>query len=72
MRRSADGTGANGTWGAIHKVAFEAKHTIGNPSPVVDATSGTVFCHFAQDNINAFVTQSTDEGERPAAGCTMF
>jgi hypothetical protein len=38
------------------------KHTIGNPSPVVDLSTGTVFCHFAQDNVHAFVTQSTDEG----------
>ena len=63
MRASADGSGANGTWGKIYKVASEDKHTIGNPSPVVDLSTGTVFCHFARDNFDAFVTQSTDEGK---------
>eukprot|EP01047_Picozoa_sp_COSAG01_P066024 COSAG01_NODE_9033_length_2575_cov_55.692246_1_plen_245_part_10 len=62
-RISTDGTGRNGTWGDIYKVAQEDNHTIGNPSPVVDLETGTIFCHFAQDNTNAFVTHSTNEGE---------
>jgi hypothetical protein len=63
MRVSQDGTGANGTWGTIRVVANETGHTLGNPSPVVDAAgSGRVFCHFARDNVDAFVSQSDDEG----------
>ena len=38
MRASADGSGKNGTWGKIHKVAFEAKHTIGECSMQLPAT----------------------------------
>ena len=63
MRVSQDGTGANGTWGTIRVVANETGHTLGNPSPVVDADgSGRVFCHFARDNADAFVSHSDDEG----------
>jgi sialidase-1 len=58
-----DGTGANGTWGTIRVVANETGHTIGNPSPVVDVQgSGRIFCHFARDNADAFVSHSDDEG----------
>eukprot|EP01048_Picozoa_sp_COSAG05_P019734 COSAG05_NODE_3172_length_2268_cov_2.191332_1_plen_419_part_00 len=70
-RISKDGTGRNGTWGDIYKVAHEDKHTIGNPSPVVDFVTGTIFCHFAQDNTNAFVTQSTDEGKTWSARVSL-
>ena len=28
----------------------------------MDLSTGEIFCHFAQDNSNAFVTSSTDEG----------
>jgi hypothetical protein len=71
VRVSKDGTGKNGTWGDIYKVAQEDKHTIGNPSPVVDFETGTIFCHFAQDNTNAFVTQSTDEGQTWSARVSL-
>ena len=72
MRRSVDG---GGSWGPIVVVAdyigdggvgtntsANPDRRVGNPSPLVDATTGRVFVLFAVENAYAFVTHSDDEG----------
>lgn len=62
LRRSADG---GKTWEPMQLVYEEggaAKITIGNPCPVVDRATGTVWLPFCRDNDRVFVTQSTDDG----------
>jgi hypothetical protein len=49
------------TWGNITVVAKEAGHTIGNPSPVTDMTTGAIYLHYSRDNLQAFVTSSNDD-----------
>lgn len=62
LRRSSD-DGAN--WGPIELVYEEAgdeKVTIGNPCPVVDTATGTIWLTFCRDNRDVLVTSSTDHG----------
>lgn len=62
LKRSTD----NGrTWGRlqlVHEEGDTAKITIGNPAPVVDADTGTVWLLFTRDNTDVFVTSSADDG----------
>ncbi len=75
LRRSEDG---GKTWGAQQVVWDDADNTCGNPCPVVDETTGTVFLFStwnlgsdhegqiiagkSQDTRRVFVTSSADEG----------
>jgi sialidase-1 len=62
LRRSEDG---GRTWGPISLVYEEggAKPvTIGNPCPVVDAKTGTVWLAFCRDNNEVLVASSRDDG----------
>jgi len=62
LRRSADG---GKTWEPMQLVYEEggtAEITIGNPCPVVDRATGTVWLPFCRDNDRVFITQSTDDG----------
>jgi len=62
LRRSADG---GKTWEPMQLVYEEggtAEITIGNPCPVVDRETGTVWLPFCRDNDRVFITQSTDDG----------
>jgi sialidase-1 len=63
LRRSTD----NGeTWGPMQLVYEEgdgAPITIGNPCPVVDRDTGTVWLPFCRNNDRVFVTHSTDDGK---------
>ena len=67
LRRSADG---GKTWLPMQLVYEEgdaAKITIGNPCPVVDRTTGTVWLPFCRNNDRVFMTSSTDDGKSWAA-----
>lgn len=62
LRRSTD---QGKTWGPLSVVYEEgdtAKITIGNPAPVVDIDTGTVWLPFCRDNDRVFVTHSDDDG----------
>jgi sialidase-1 len=62
QKRSTDG---GKTWGPlemIHEEGGTAKITIGNPCPVIDQSTGTIWLPFTRDNDRVFVTSSTDDG----------
>jgi len=59
LKRSPD----NGTtWTPQQVVWGERGHTIGNPCPVVDQQTGTVWLTFCRNNDRVFVTHSADDG----------
>jgi sialidase-1 len=62
LRRSTD---AGKTWRPV-QVVYEkdgpAKTTIGNPCPVVERTTGTIWLPFCRNNDRVFITKSTDDG----------
>lgn len=63
LKRSTD---SGKTWGPLELVYEEggtAKITIGNPCPVVDQDTGTVWLSFTRDNTDVFVTHSTNDGQ---------
>ena len=54
------------TWGPmqlVHEEGGKAKVTIGNPCPVVDHATGTVWLPFCRNNDRVFMTHSTDDGK---------
>ena len=60
LKRSADG---GATWSEQEVVHGEPGDvTIGNPCPVVDRETGTIWLPFCRDNDDVFVTSSTDDG----------
>jgi len=59
MKRSFD-DGA--TWAPMQVIHDDDDHTIGNPCPVVDASTGTIWLPFCRDNDRVFVTHSEDDG----------
>ena len=64
LKRSFD----NGeTWSDMQVVHGDGEHTIGNPCPVVDTTTGTVWLLFCRDNDRVLVTHSDDDGATWAA-----
>lgn len=59
MRRSAD----HGlTWSPQVKLADDGDHTMGNPCPVVDRTTGVVWLPFCRDNDTVHIMSSRDSG----------
>jgi len=59
LKRSHD----NGkTWGKMQVVRDDGSNTIGNPCPVVDRETGTIWLPFTRNNERVFVTKSTDDG----------
>ena len=61
LKRSTDG---GKTWGHLELIYDEGdKVTIGNPTPVVDRDTGTIWMVFGRDAIDALVTQSGDDGK---------
>ncbi|MBI2480029.1 MAG: exo-alpha-sialidase [Planctomycetia bacterium] len=63
MKRSTD----NGqTWSPlslVYEAGGEAKITIGNPCPVVDQTTNTIWLPFTRDNDDVMLTSSRDGGQ---------
>ena len=63
LKRSSDG---GRTWGALELIYEEGgdrKVTIGNPCPVLDQETGTIWLPFTRDNDDVFITSSDDDGE---------
>ncbi len=59
VKRSLD----NGkTWGELQIVVDDGIHTVGNPCPVVDQTTGTIWLPYSRNNQRVLVTKSTDDG----------
>jgi sialidase-1 len=60
LRRSEDG---GRTWSKSEIIADDGDHTMGNPCPVVDRQTGTVWLPFCRDNRQIFVMRSDDDGK---------
>lgn len=63
LKRSFDGAK---TWTdqlIVYEVGGDQKITIGNPCPVVDHETGTIWLPFCHDNDRVFMTHSTDDGK---------
>ncbi len=50
------------TWSAMQIIWDDGDNTIGNPCPVVDQTTGTIWMPFCRNNDRVFMTSSTDDG----------
>ncbi len=62
IKRSRDG---GRTWGEleiVHEEGGDATVTIGNPCPVVDPDSQTIWLPFCRDNDTVWITHSRDDG----------
>jgi len=62
LRRSTD---IGRTWGPVqlvHEEGGDRPITIGNPCPVVDQETGTIWLTFCRNNNEVFVTSSDDDG----------
>ncbi|MCB9937568.1 MAG: exo-alpha-sialidase [Planctomycetaceae bacterium] len=71
MKRSSDG---GKTWSPltlVYEQGGEAKITIGNPCPVVDRTTQTIWLPFTRDNDDVLLTSSIDGGRTWAAPRTI-
>ncbi|MFN7805851.1 MAG: exo-alpha-sialidase [Planctomycetaceae bacterium] len=64
LRRSLDG---GRTWQEPKLIADDGDHTIGNPCPVVDRRTGTIWLPYCRDNRQVWLTKSTDDGQTWAA-----
>jgi sialidase-1 len=62
MKRSVDGGHTWSSQSIVHEEGGTAKVTIGNPCPVVDRDTGTIWLPFTRDNKRVLVTSSVDDG----------
>ena len=59
IKRSFD----NGqTWTEMKIIWDDGDNTVGNPCPVVDRETGTIWLPFCRNNKRVFITKSTDDG----------
>lgn len=63
IKRSTDGGHTWSPHSIVHEEGADAQITIGNPCPVEDAKTGTLWLPFTRDNKAVFVTSSTDDGK---------
>ncbi len=63
MKRSTDGGRSWAPQQVVHEEGGDAQVTIGNPCPVVDAATGTIWMPFTRDNKAVFITSSKDDGQ---------
>lgn len=63
VKRSFDGGKTWGNMETIYEEGGDAKITIGNPCPVVDESTGTIWMPFCRDNKEVLITKSVDDGE---------
>lgn len=71
MRRSDDGGRSWGPTSLVYEEGGSARVTIGNPCPVVDARTGTIWLTFCRNNDDVLVTSSRDDGRTWAAPRTI-
>ena len=62
MRRSSDGGQTWSNMQVVHEEGGNASITIGNPTPIVDQTTGDLHLLFSRNNERMFVTTSNDNG----------
>ena len=62
LKRSTDGGQSWQEMQIVYEEGGEEKITIGNPCPVVDADTGTIWLPFTRDNDDVLVTSSDDDG----------
>ena len=60
MRRSSDG---GQTWSEMQVIADQGDHTMGNPCPVVERKSGTIWLPLCRDNKRVLMMKSIDDGK---------
>ena len=60
LRRSFDG---GRSWSQPQIVCDDGEHTMGNPCPVVDRATGTIWLPFSRDNQQMLVSKSDDDGQ---------
>ncbi len=63
QKRSTDGGRTWSEQSVVYEEGGDAEVTIGNPCPVVDQTTGTIWMPFTRDNDDVFVTHSDDSGQ---------
>lgn len=59
LRRSTDG---GKTWSPMHVIVDDGGNTAGNPCPVVDGATGTIWLPFCRNNKEVLITSSKDDG----------
>jgi len=62
VKRSTDGGRTWSPQAIVYEEGDTAKITIGNPCPVVDRATGTIWLPFCRDNKHVLITKSDDDG----------